>query len=570
MTIPAPGSDEYAGGVVTFAQRSAYYESSFAVGSDGRRLRTMKQEYMSKLPLGDASGDAFRVFIYGNTNYSLIQDHVNYLYWRGWLDAQSKELEIKALLLNAEVGRPRLEQVKIVFAFSRGGGIFAMMSLESLFLRSWAGPLSQGCDLFWVMMLFAMTANELYKAVHESTKGRLCRHLHKLGTLLEWCIIVLGYVVILGYWYQDTMRVTIVSSLQEATRAQMEDVPADLNTLGVDFHNNADSMVVFLTWFRILVADYHLLLMFRFFTSFHAQPRLSIVTRTLESSFIDIMHFCIVLLPTFLAFAVAGMFIFGRRLAEFSTIQGAMGSCFKMLMEGEYDWQRLSEEHYWTTLAWTWTFVLLLVLLMLNMVLVIVMDVYQLMRNKAKNCETLWQTIKRMLQHLWHLKSWIKTDQMLSYLRHAQRYLNREDLQQAFPTMCDAQLDGLMAACFVDDEFKGKGALNWTATSKTMVTTRYTVDSIVTALHRLATKGEEPDEATSYFKPPEKDQGWLDELARKMAVQNHLLLSLQWMMQQLRWQWEGMDAMSGPDGRLRTPRPSYDKDGKSFSEQVVI
>ena len=65
--------------------------------------------------------------------------------------------------------------------------------------------------------------------------------------------------------------------------------------------------------------------MVRFFTSFSAQPRLAVVTPTLEVSAFDIVHFLVVLAPTWFAYALAGCFIFGRRMEEFATIDACVG-----------------------------------------------------------------------------------------------------------------------------------------------------------------------------------------------------------------------------------------------------
>ena len=86
---------------------------------------------------------------------------------------------------------------------------------------------------------------------------------------------------------------------------------------------------------RSAEAGYCLLCMVRFFTSFSAQPRLAVVTTTLEVSAFDIVHFLVVLAPTWFAYALAGCFIFGRRMEEFATIDASVGYCFKLMIEGE-------------------------------------------------------------------------------------------------------------------------------------------------------------------------------------------------------------------------------------------
>merc|ERR1712241_124291 len=132
----------------------------------------------------------------------------------------------------------------------------------------------------------------------------------------------------------------------------------------------------------------NLLLMIRCFLVLEYQPRLAVVIATLKATSIDLAHFLIVFVPTFFAYAVAGMCIFGRRVDEFSSIERSVGTCFKIAMESEYNWDKLSEEDFVTSASWIWTFLLLIVLLMLNMVLAIIMDVYTEVRNAAGNSET--------------------------------------------------------------------------------------------------------------------------------------------------------------------------------------
>ena len=48
-----------------------------------------------------------------------------------------------------------------------------------------------------------------------------------------------------------------------------------------------------------------------------------------------------------------------------------------------------------------------------------------------------------------------------------------------------------------------------------------------------------------------RKKGWLEEIADKMAVQNHWMLSIQWKLQQLQWQWQSIEAIHGKDGQLQ-------------------
>merc|ERR1719409_1222772 len=109
-------------------------------------------------------------------------------------------------------------------------------------------------------------------------------------------------------------------------------------------------MAWYLSWNNSLIAYSHLILIVRSFVTLQYQPRLAMVTSTLEATTMDLLHFLLVFFPTFVAFAACGHTIFGRRLEEFATIEAAVGTCFKIAMESEFQWQRLSaSEGEWFT-----------------------------------------------------------------------------------------------------------------------------------------------------------------------------------------------------------------------------
>jgi len=553
VNIATPAAGEYAGGTVTLAEREAYYRSSFSPVSQSRRLRSMRTEYMNYLPGGaEDEDDMFRAFIYPNTPRQLIDEHFKYLYDKGWLDIQSKQLSLKALLLNAEVGRPRLEQYQVIFGFSRGGGVFARMTLESLFLEFAADNVSLGTDFMFVMCLITMTLLE-FKTVWQNIKQKICRKaLGKFWTLLQWTIIVLGWAIVLGYLRQQQLRADVVTKLKSVIATQKADIPAEQNTFGQELFEASDVMVNFSGWFRLLLADYHLILMFRFFAAFRAQPRLGVVTSTLEASVVDIVHFLVVLLPTFMAYAISGCFIFGRRMETFATFDGAIGICFKMAMEGEYDWPELSTEHYWTAALWTWTFMLLMVLLMLNMVLAIVMDVYTEMRKNAGQSETVFVTIRNLVYRIYNWRRWVKHTEFLEKLPYMNFNIRRADVVEQFPNIPDRQLNALIYAC--KRESMGTHDSEHQNTMRMTMASKLAIDQIHEEIDQLyeaydaATRPETDTVPTIDRDEPVK--GWLHHIAKQMAAQNHFMLTAQWQLQQLQWKWQTIEAMHGVDVRF--------------------
>ena len=63
-------------------------------------------------------------------------------------------------------------------------------------------------------------------------------------------------------------------------------------------------MAGFLSLYRLFIAQYTIMLLFRFFQAFNAQPRLAVVTKTVLSSFTDFVHFFVVSCLTLNVFVV--------------------------------------------------------------------------------------------------------------------------------------------------------------------------------------------------------------------------------------------------------------------------
>lgn len=555
VSVATPSHAEYSGGNVTLEQRRAYYASGFTSVSQQkkeRRLRPMQGEsLMPYMPKGPGSDDdKFKVFIFPNTPRALIEEHFSYLYEKGWIDEQTKEVKVQALLLNAEVGRPRLEEYKVIFSFSRGGGLFARMTLESMFMLYSHGNMTLLCDFFWIMCLLFTTVIEM-KALFSALKQRRCRSMFtKFWTFLQWTIIGCGWMGAMGYAYQNTLRAAVVKNLKIVVANQREDVPAEENEMGDEMFAATDAMIFVSSWLRLLLADYHIVLMVRFFTAFHAQPRLGVVTSTLEACVMDIVHFLVVLLPTFMAYAVSGCFIFGRRMHAFATFNSAIGFCFKMAMEGEYDWELLSTEYFWTAAIWTWTFMMLMVMLMLNMVLAIVMDVYTEMRKNAGNSETVYVSLKNLVSSMFHWRRWVNNKKLLKVLPDMEDAVSREDFLTHFPGMAESQLTIITSACHRN--MASKQDVDIADSQRMMMAIKLAIDNVneeVQVLHQVKAKQTEAEINRNYVRDqanPERES-WLHKVSRQMAAQNHWMLQVQWMLQQLQWQWKVMDAVHGRD-----------------------
>merc|ERR1712032_1162685 len=402
-----------------------------------RRLELLRDELAPLLPKAIGYGNkdnVFKMFLYQNVIRSVNEDRLNYLEQRGWLDDQTNTVTIKALYLNNELDIPRLESVRITFFNSRGGGVYGMLRMEAVLLRSYSRAISYVWDILFVIILFLQTLEIVGKFCKSCCK-RTVKHHFTAPHLVSWLTSILGWFNVIGFVALSSMRSDVSQKLEAVFENNNEKTSTSL-------HDAADDFVWYATWYRVFVADAHIVFMFQCFVALKWQPRLAVVTETLKASAVDLFHFAIVLIPTFLAFAIAGHEMFGRRMQGFATMEGAIAVCFKLAMESEFDWWGLSEEDFFTSMTWVWTFVLLVVLLMMNMVLAIMMDTYSVIRLQAGSGETVWANAAFLFRRLYLgcvKGKWMSDNDILAEVENMPRTISIKEIKEAFPDMHEYQ-----------------------------------------------------------------------------------------------------------------------------------
>lgn len=551
IEVAEPTPDEYAGGTVTLQQRTDYYDFSFhATGTEAydRRLREAPvQVFYSALP-GGSEDDSYNAFIFPNTNRSLIQDHMNYLYGMGWLDPQSKSLQVKALLVNPEVGRPRLIQIQVDIYFSRGGGILAQTDMMSLFLEAHYDAFSIGVDMIFIVMLLAYTVTDIHQRVQHARRKELIKGFttKPMGSMLQMSTILGGWVCVGAYAIYGQRLSGILDQYERMLDLQLKDTPADYpeqRVLAMEMQASVSDTLNIHAYSQLMISYYHLVLTARFFTAFRVQPRLGVVLGTLQSSLMDILHTVIVLIPTFIAYSLCGVLIFGRRLEEFSHPQLAIGTCFKMLVEGEYDWPRLSEKDWVTAAVWAWSFMVLMVVLMVNLLLAIIMDVYTEKRKQAGASHTICHTFRALVTRLWHWRRWVPTRTLEQSLSSMERLVTKQDLRTKFPGIASAQLDDLIIACDAEVHSRSGGAREATEVMRLATAARLTLTKVTSEIQQLC--DESSAKTAAAYRPCTRKRGYIQYLSERMAMQNHKLLAVQWQLQQLSWQWNVAKMVKG-------------------------
>lgn len=299
---------------------------------------------------------------------------------------------------------------------------------------------------------------------------------------VTWLTCFMGWFNALGLLVLSNYRIDVKEKLQAVWT---DNTPSNAAAL----QDSADNFVYYATWYRVFVADAHIIFMMRCFIALQWQPRLAVVTHTLIETSVDLFHFLIVFVPTFMAFAIAGNEMFGRRVQQFATIEGAICVCFKIAMESEFDWMTYSEEDFLTAMSWVWLYVLLVVLLMLNMVLAIIMDVYSVIRLRAGNSETVWANIMFLCNRAWMAKKWVKDSVLQERVAHMPRTISQDELIKAIPELSDYQLARLMNHCIAEAQAVMRMGVHASYTAQMTAATKIGLDGISRDISVLKDKG---------------------------------------------------------------------------------
>lgn len=302
----------------------------------------------------------------------------------GWIDDGTYQVAAKMIFMN-KVGL--VQRATIRFLFLETGGVFTALSLQSSWLEGYRNSICLIIDAIWIVLLGYIFLTESKEVFASKKRGELKVYFSDVWNCLDWATIVLGWAIV-ALFLLDRMGITKLVRGIDGTDFRQEPDESYWGRM-YNIHKTADALAANTMWYRLLLSDYMMLIMLRCFKAFKGQPRLAMVTNTMQAAGSDLFHFGIVFFTIFTSFAFAGTILFGRRMVGFSTMTMACGSCFAILC-GEFDWGLMSQEHLFTSMIWFWTFMILVFLVMLNMVLAIVMDVYTRVRADSEAGDPIW------------------------------------------------------------------------------------------------------------------------------------------------------------------------------------
>ncbi|CAJ1342930.1 unnamed protein product [Effrenium voratum] len=164
-----------------------------------------------------------------------------------------------------------------------------------------------------------------------------------------------------------------------------------------EFVNRVVAMLDMEGTFRFWLCIYPVVLLMRLFKSFAAQKRLAIVTDTFRVAYNDLIHFSIVFLSVYFCLAVNAVIFFGQDMLDFATMDRALHACFRAML-GDWDWDAMGKIGIHKAFAWFFSFMLVMVMVLLNMLVAILMEAYAVVKDDAKNADSLFQQTKNILR----------------------------------------------------------------------------------------------------------------------------------------------------------------------------
>lgn len=454
-------------------------DEGFELGSPHRRLGILREEVAGYMPPKGPQDKTFKFQLQPTANRTEVDKRLAYLQQRGWLDERTTQVGVKALVFNNEPTTARLALLDVTIFQSRGGGFLAELRTETMPLRTFGAAATTVFDGLFALVLLASTlvlamdmlltvkhhyldevhlvgqrarrANTVLFDADTMEKVDLRQRLQwVLAGLLRcvtWVNLITGVTCLMGW--ANVGLLFLQASRGSEVRKRLESVlAAPLDTAAA--HNlrvAADVMAGGASLCRVVVAYTHIAFVGRSFLAIQFQPRLGILIDTLKAVWQDLFPFVVVMVPTFLGFAIAATQIFGRRLSYFSTLQASVGTCFKIALEGEFDWAALSQEDFWLSMGWVFLYIVLIVLVLMNTVLAIIVDVYSVVRRDAGEVETVYENVLFYVKRVSHAKEWVPDRQLLEHVCDLPETFTVRELRKAVPELGETQLDLLVNGC---------------------------------------------------------------------------------------------------------------------------
>jgi hypothetical protein len=356
----------------------------------------------------DSQGDIEDVWFYAQQPLVEVVDHLNKMQEDAWVNELTRLVEIRTATYNAETGMFGLTTLS--FFFQPHGVIEQSFRADAWAVRAY--PASGWfvlvlADLGFLCVVLFFVVSELQQIIWALMQSKTAATMLKLygsdvWNFMDW-LSIFATIFSVVYFY-DIMGstdalCTVIAELPRlgALPRVKEELIALTGVSAAGYEEQmariyADFEAIAYTWdsLRMFAGFFAFTIMMRFFKSFRANARLSVVTETLARAGVDGIHFFLVFIIIFLCFVLTAHILFGHSHEAFDSLWDAMHTCFLVLM-GDFDLWRMMEINYVFAMLWFWLFEILVFLILFNMLLAVVMDVYFQVKSGQQDAQPIWE-----------------------------------------------------------------------------------------------------------------------------------------------------------------------------------
>jgi len=391
------------------------------------------------------------------------QAEVEYLRDSGWVNLGTGDI---VLTFATFCGRTHMFTLTdIISGVSREGVVVPKAISSGIIVDPYSRLIPILLDVVYLFLLSIPLVMELRDLVDSLREYGGTQGLIKYAdpwNLMDWFGIVLAAGSIMNWLFcVEAMGVnSLVNIVDPATTTLVPNVMAFDSQAVSEIHGSLDAVRSWLRRLNWTMGINCITVIMRFFKAFEANPRLKILSKTLQRSASDIAHFSIILVFVFVVYSVTGHILFGGSLIEFITIPRSIVTSFTCLM-GDFGWyvdrmqtlremgQRMPRA---MMIVWFWTFNLFVFMVLLNMLMAIILDHYAAVADGIKGRKdalTVWHQARLWCKRRRETKGFIRFSQLLSILEGQEEaeqgnWVTITSLQRMCPEMQDKQAQWLL------------------------------------------------------------------------------------------------------------------------------
>ena len=338
-----------------------------------------------------------------------------------FVTAQTEKVEVEVITYNPDFNL--FGVLTVQFDWSKGGGIRWDYQYNTALLSPYEG--SRGLLSFLLdMAVCLLLAIDVVRELREMNHFRLREHLVR-GYLLnfwncfEWAhflLLSLAYVQWATYiQYVGAIQLKpaypVLANLEADARGFATDAAGELEL--IEFAGTMGVLSELQNTWTALSCSNVLFFVLRFLKVLDFQPRMSLITRTLHNSMLDLSHYLALIGIILIGYASVGTLLVGDRVQAFQTFWGASCALFTILMGWE------PQDHYTAMLQATsqanlmttsvvyqfffWSWVLIATFLMLNIVMAIIVEAFAYVKKGLRDAPTLVAELSSLSQNAWRL-----------------------------------------------------------------------------------------------------------------------------------------------------------------------